>query len=172
MTSTDRGGGWLLLVEDSEYTRRALDLLLSESWHTVRCAADGWEALDLLARARPPDAVVLDLCMPGMDGRQLLRQLKADPALSGIPVVVVSGEPGALHETEQLGVAGCLTKPLVVEDLLLLLTRIRRSRRPPAAAFKSAGQPAQAALRDDAALIVQRRPSPMNGGTGAPGPLR
>jgi two-component system CheB/CheR fusion protein len=134
MSSTDRGGAWLLVVDDSECTRRALDLLLSESRHTVRCAADGWEALDLLTRAPPPDAIILDLCMPGMGGRSLMHRLKADPALAGIPAILVSGQPGVRHEAEELGAAGFLPKPLAVDDLLLLLARIRRSRPPPAEA--------------------------------------
>lgn len=86
----------ILLVDDEPEILRLFSRVLSASergYHVWR-ANDGQRALDLL-RERRPDAVLLDLMLPGLDGFQVLREKNADPALRGIPVIIISSrDPG------------------------------------------------------------------------------
>ncbi len=106
----------VLLVDDD---RASLDLMtayLSASPVRVLRARDGVEALSL-ARATAPAAVVLDIRLPRMDGWEVLARIKADPAMSSIPVVVAS----IIDERQRglaLGAAAYLLKPVRRDDLL------------------------------------------------------
>jgi signal transduction histidine kinase len=77
----------ILVVDDRAANRQFLRTLLGYAGHRVVLAADGAEAL-ACARAERPDLIVSDLVMPTMDGFELLRQLRADPALAATPVVL------------------------------------------------------------------------------------
>ncbi len=81
----------ILIVEDDPEMARLLTEILTTTWRRVRVrtAADGAEALRLL-RERWPDLLLLDLLMPGMSGYEVLRTLRADPALRDLPVVVLT----------------------------------------------------------------------------------
>jgi CheY-like chemotaxis protein len=109
----------LLLVDDD---RASLDLVtayLEGAGVDIVRARDGEEALDQ-ARHLLPAAVILDIRLPKLDGWEVLKVLKADPATAAIPVVVVS----ILDEPSRglgLGAAGYLTKPLRREGLLKAL---------------------------------------------------
>jgi diguanylate cyclase (GGDEF)-like protein len=80
----------ILLAEDSRFLRRATELILAKAGYEVVTAADGIEALNV-ARAVSPDLIILDLMMPRMNGVDVLRSLKQDPATSAIPVIVLTG---------------------------------------------------------------------------------
>ncbi|PKO23992.1 MAG: hypothetical protein CVU38_01295 [Chloroflexi bacterium HGW-Chloroflexi-1] len=84
-------GGTLLIVDDESEAIRLFWRIVSSSGHTYRVltATDGQQALNILAEQRP-DAMLVDLVMPGMDGFQLLAAKGADPALADIPAIVVS----------------------------------------------------------------------------------
>ncbi len=86
----------LLLADDSETVRDMLAFVLTESGFSVETAADGIEALRIAFRSRP-DLILMDIRMPGMNGAQACRVLKADPATCDIPVVLVS--------TQEIGTA-------------------------------------------------------------------
>ena len=115
----------ILLVEDDERSRRPLTRLLERAGFAVEPARDGAEALEALGH-RVPALVLLDLLLPGLDGPEFLRRLRADPAHAAIPVVVLSGDidgerfDRALH----LGVAGVLAKPVDFDSLKSLLSRL------------------------------------------------
>ena len=79
----------ILVVEDDAKMRRVLELLLSGHW-TVETAADARAAITA-ARERPPDLVLTDLLLPGMDGYDFLRQLRAGAGTRTLPVIVISG---------------------------------------------------------------------------------
>ena len=106
----------ILLVDDD---RASLDLMtayLSASPVRVLHARDGFEALSL-SRTAAPDAVVLDIRLPRMDGWEVLARMKADPATRAIPVVVAS----IIDERQrglQLGAVAYLLKPVRRDDLL------------------------------------------------------
>jgi CheY-like chemotaxis protein len=80
----------ILLVEDSKFQRISTARDLQRAGHSITCAMDGDEAL-LLARAQPPDLILLDMLLPKMSGLDLLKALKADPATHAIPVIVLTG---------------------------------------------------------------------------------
>jgi CheY-like chemotaxis protein len=79
----------ILLAEDDRFLRKAAEARLRQHGYTVVTAVDGEEALRL-ARAESPDLVLLDLIMPKMQGFEVLRELKRDPATVAIPVIVLS----------------------------------------------------------------------------------
>ncbi|GAA4404384.1 hypothetical protein GCM10023168_16950 [Fodinibacter luteus] len=107
----------LLVVEDHPDLRRYLAEVLGEDYD-VEVAADGPEAVELMRRSAP-DLVVADVMMPGMDGYDLVRGLRADPHLSGIPVLLLSARSGAGATSEGLlaGADDYLTKPFSVVEL-------------------------------------------------------
>jgi two-component system, chemotaxis family, chemotaxis protein CheY len=80
----------VLIIDDDESIRTALAELLELSGYQVAVAADGQDALELLADGLEPNAIVLDLVMPRMDGWAFLSRLRADPRFQGVPVVVTS----------------------------------------------------------------------------------
>jgi CheY-like chemotaxis protein len=80
----------ILIVDDNRATRDALRAVLQTKGYAVAEAADGPAALTYLQRGGAADAIVLDLHMPGMSGYEVHEQLKQDPALASIPVVVFS----------------------------------------------------------------------------------
>ena len=83
-------GGRVLVVDDTEFNRRLLVRLLASIGHQASEAADGRQALELLRDpgAGPVDVVLLDIVMPEMDGYEMLAELKADPDLRDLPVIV------------------------------------------------------------------------------------
>ena len=82
----------VLVIEDNRDTRGAVERLLHIQGYTVVTVGDGQEALDYLQRGGPACVIVMDIRMPGMDGRRFREQQLAEPALARIPVVVFSGE--------------------------------------------------------------------------------
>ena len=80
----------VLIIDDDEGIRTALAELLELSGYEVAVAADGEDALELLADGLEPKTIVLDLVMPRMDGWTFLSRLRADPKFQGVPVVVTS----------------------------------------------------------------------------------
>lgn len=95
------GSATVLVVDDDAAVRLLLARLLQRHQHNVTVAADGDEAWQLLHR-QPFDLVLLDVIMPGLNGQQLLAQMKAEAAIAPIPVLMVS----AVEDTE--AVAHCL----------------------------------------------------------------
>lgn len=112
--------GRVLIVDDQEANRLLLRDLLESQGHEVAEAVDGVEALERVADAAP-DVVLLDVGMPGIDGFEVCRRLKADPATATIPVLLVT----AHNQRDQrlLGIgAGAndyITKPIDKSDLSL-----------------------------------------------------
>ncbi|HJV32864.1 MAG TPA: response regulator [Patescibacteria group bacterium] len=101
----------VLIVEDEQSMQRALKNKLEHAGYAVIAANDGEEAIDAL-RSSKPDLVLLDLIMPKLDGISVLRQMKSDDALRGVPVVILtnlsSGDKVA--EAMQLGTFDFLVK--------------------------------------------------------------
>ena len=102
----------LLVVEDEPALQKVLAMRLGMEGFDVRTASDGQEALELI-REEAPDLVLTDLMMPVMDGAELTRSIKSDPALKAIPVLVLT----ALKEKRErdhlvgLGASGFASKP-------------------------------------------------------------
>ncbi len=118
----------VLVVDDEKATRDLITRGLQKEGFRVIVAASGEEALRL-AREKRPDAISLDVLMPGMDGWTVLRSLKGDPITASIPVVMVS----MLDDRDighALGAADYLTKPFDREKLVLALRRFRHGSSP------------------------------------------
>ncbi|WP_438000987.1 ATP-binding protein [Sorangium sp. So ce185] len=110
--------GSVLVADDNADMRDYLVHLLSPRWH-VEAVSDGRAALDA-ALARPPDLVVSDVIMPGLDGVSLLRELRADPRTSMVPVMLLSARAGedAVVEGLDTGADDYLVKPFSARELL------------------------------------------------------
>jgi CheY-like chemotaxis protein len=120
--------GWtgkvVLVVDDDRAWREVVIALLELEGIRGVGAADGAAALSRLRRRRPlPDAVVSDLSMPVMDGRRLRDEMLREPALAGIPVVVVSGE-----ELGRTPAARYLRKPCTPEELIAAVQELTSRR--------------------------------------------
>jgi CheY-like chemotaxis protein len=113
----------VLLVEDDPVAREATARLLQAEGYAVVTAEDGRQALDLLHAAAPPDLILLDLMLPGMDGWEFRQRQRVDPALAPVPVVLLSGTDGLGRAAESLAAAGFLEKPV---DVAQLLAEVRR----------------------------------------------
>lgn len=91
----------VLIVEDNPSVRELLKVLLESEGYEIVEANDGLDGL-LKAEFAQPDLMILDLMMPDVDGERVLDQLRSDPNLSGIPVLVVSGKYEALDRLKDL----------------------------------------------------------------------
>ncbi|HEY1392909.1 MAG TPA: response regulator, partial [Methylibium sp.] len=114
----------VLVVDDSLTVRRVTQRLLAREGYRVTLAKDGLEALERLAEERP--AVVLsDIEMPRMDGFDLVRNIRADRALAGLPVIMITSRIAQKHRdyAAELGVNHYLGKPYSEEELLALIGR-------------------------------------------------
>jgi CheY-like chemotaxis protein len=114
----------VLVVEDDPFAREALAVILGGEGYTVVTVGDGQEALSYLRRTVPPDLILLDLWLPGMDGWEFCRHRQREPGLAGIPLVVVSADDRLpAGEAASLGIAGQLQKPIVLGELLETIVR-------------------------------------------------
>lgn len=116
MTGTDKT---LLIVDDQQFARRLLRDILIPNGYDVQEAGDGASACALIA-ALMPDLILLDLVMPGMDGIEVCRQIKADPVTAAIPIIVITAntEKELLTEAFAAGADDYLNKPFSSKELL------------------------------------------------------
>src|SRR5690349_16999267 len=103
--------GLVLLIDDDEDLREALADILDEHGYQVVHAGNGQKALELLRAGLRPGLMLLDLMMPVMDGAQFRAEQRADPALRGIPVVVLSAAGNLERYRESLEVSLIVAKP-------------------------------------------------------------
>ncbi len=121
----------LLLVDDEEHLRRAMRDLMERAGYQVLEAADGVEALDMVDR-HAPDVIILDLNLPGIDGYEVLAQIRSRPAMRGVPVVVLTAKGDEDNEVRvlELGAADFLTKPFRARALAARIDALLDGRRP------------------------------------------
>src|SRR5437762_12575360 len=109
----------ILIIDDNQDVLSVLSLLLEMQGFSVRTAQDGLEGLDRMKTDEHISIVLLDLCMPVMDGWEFLRRKTNDPRVAEIPVIVISAvSPDSLD-----GVQAVLRKPV---DLEALIDAVRR----------------------------------------------
>lgn len=148
----------ILIVDDvSENLHLLMNVLRND--YAITAATSGEKALELALRQPPPDLILLDIKMPGMDGYSTLAHLKSNPATTDVPVIFVTALAEAADEARglQLGVADYITKP-VNPDLLRSRVRtqleLRRYQRNPAmldfAAHTDPAHPPTLLVVDDA----------------------
>ena len=115
----------LLAVDDEEVNLLVIEEALSEEGYEIDTAADGLEALERMATQRY-DLIVLDRMMPRLDGMGLLRQMKADPAWSGVPVIMqtAAASQSDVREGLEAGAHYYLTKPYEPQALVTLVRNV------------------------------------------------
>ncbi len=116
----------VLLVDDEPAVIAPFQMYLERKGYEVVVAYDGKAGLEQ-ARSAKPDAIVLDVCMPEMDGKEVLKRLRADASTANIPVIVLTGVATGnedITETWTVGVETHLAKPCEPAELALWLERI------------------------------------------------
>lgn len=114
----------ILIVDDDENARSAMQVLLELDGFHVVTAADGLEGLEHLRNGLQPMAILLDLCMPRMDGFQFRSVQSQEVALAGIPVVVCSAQLHSQDHIAQLKPTAYFEKPLDVDRLRLTFAEL------------------------------------------------
>lgn len=120
----DETGRQVLVVDDDVATAETLALLLKQWGHDVRVAHDGPTALRS-ARDHPPDAVLMDVRLPGMDGFQVARRMREEGRLENALVVAITGDPAAVDDDDssESAVQQLLIKPVAPETLREVIAR-------------------------------------------------
>jgi two-component system, OmpR family, KDP operon response regulator KdpE len=139
MRSTPSDNGRVLVVEDEPALLRALQINLRARGYQVSTSSAGQEALAEAAR-RPPDAVLLDLGLPDLDGTEVIQQLRT---WTNVPVIVLSGraESGDKIGALDAGADDYVTKPFSMEELVARLRALlRRDAHPPSRQLFTIGQ--------------------------------
>ena len=116
----------ILCVEDEPEMIDLMRLILGRKGFEVKGAAGGVEGLRMI-RQEKPDLVLLDLMMPDMDGWEVYQQMKADPDLKGIPVIVVTAKAQSIDKILGLHIAKVddyVTKPFGPQELLQSVERV------------------------------------------------
>lgn len=147
----------VLVVDNEEADRGLLVHLLQPLGFELQLAASGEEALALLQAGAAPDAILMDLAMPGIDGWETIRRLREGQLAEGVPVAVVSANAfdKALHNDVGIAAADFIVKPVRLAELLdwlgarLALQWIEDAAPPPAAAAEAEAEclPAPEVLR-------------------------
>jgi DNA-binding response OmpR family regulator len=107
----------VLVVDDEATVRFLLSRVLTHAGYSVEVATDGESALERV-QAGPPDLVVLDLMMPGLDGWGVLERLKAMPAPPPVLIVSAHGDSETPRRAAEAGAAGYMTKPFALKQLV------------------------------------------------------
>src|SRR5262249_53868093 len=116
----------VLVVDDDDAIRMLLRSALQSADIEVETASEGREALEALARTRP-DAIVLDLALPGLNGWQFVGQCRELPEAQAIPILVISAEYDLRTVAPRLharGVRACLAKPFDVDVLVSVVEHL------------------------------------------------
>jgi len=116
----------ILIVEDEESLLKLESILLTTRGYKVTGVTDGLKALEEIKKARP-DLVLLDIMIPGIDGFEVCRRIKADPETASLPVVMLTAKKSSADQARgvEAGADAYITKPFksgkiieVVEELL------------------------------------------------------
>lgn len=121
-------GKHVLYVDDDVDLRRFVKSLLERHGYQVTIAGTGEAGLEV-ARAHPPDLIMLDIILPGLDGFEICQQLRGDEGLRGVPVLMLTGMDDAkLNERAfAAGAQVCMTKPLQADRLLSAVQMVLKS---------------------------------------------
>jgi len=112
----------ILLVDDNRESCEAIAEFLSRQGHAVQCAANGSEALRLLADSQTrPALILLDLEMPVVDGWGFLATRGQDPILAGVPAVIMSGRRDIAENAKETGAVATVRKPVQLQTLRRLI---------------------------------------------------
>lgn len=109
----------VLVVEDERAIAESLTFLMERAGFSVRVAYDGLKALEMIER-KPPDLILLDVMMPGCDGFEVARTIRANATLRDIRIVMVTakGQDIDRRKGRELGVDDYITKPFSTRDVV------------------------------------------------------
>lgn len=112
----------ILIVDDAPANIDLLKGILREHYK-IKAATSGEKALQIAAKSPPPDLIVLDVMMPGMDGYAVCQQLQANPATVAIPILFVTGQidPAETAKGLALGARAYIIKPIDPAQLLTII---------------------------------------------------
>jgi two-component system, chemotaxis family, chemotaxis protein CheY len=115
----------IMTADDSASVRQMVGFTLKQAGYAVVEAADGREALDAIA-ASPVDMLITDLNMPGLDGIELIREVRKDPQCRFIPIIMLTTESqeGKKKEGKAAGATGWIVKPFKPEQLLAVVKKV------------------------------------------------
>jgi len=113
----------ILIVEDDDAVRHVLSDVLQDAGFAVATALDGFDALDHIEQ-HPPDAILLDLMMPSMDGWSFLEQFRDRACAERIPVGILSAAPMLLKTADAWGVQVAIGKPFTIDALISQVERL------------------------------------------------
>jgi len=118
----------ILTVDDSASIRQMIKVVLGPAGHTVHEAADGQQGLDK-AKSAKMDLVITDLNMPVMNGLDLIKALRTEPIMTGVPIVFLTTESdeGIKSQAKSAGATGWITKPFKPEQLLAVVGKLVRA---------------------------------------------
>ena len=122
------GRSRVLIVEDEPHIIESLSFVLGREGFLVSSALDGEAAVEVLRRD-PPDLVILDVMLPRLNGFEVLKLAKADPALKAIPVIVLTakGQQQDRRLAEEIGSDGFMTKPFSNREIVEQVRRLIRA---------------------------------------------
>ena len=108
-----------MIVDDDLPSLRAVSAILADQDYAVRSAPDGSTAL-MMANAEPPELILLDLIMPGMDGFEVCQHLKSEPVTRNVPVIFLSASDEVVDKVRgfELGAVDYISKPFQAEEVL------------------------------------------------------
>jgi two-component system chemotaxis response regulator CheY len=118
----------ILTVDDSPSIRQMIKVVLGPAGHNVLEASDGAQGLEA-AKSAKPDLVITDLNMPVMNGMELIKALRKQPSLVGLPIVFLTTESNdaTKQEAKAAGATGWITKPFKPEQLLAVVSKLVRT---------------------------------------------
>jgi DNA-binding response OmpR family regulator len=147
----------ILIAEDYEVSRKMLRIMVEKytPWKVVE-AVDGVDALEKIKESKP-DAVLLDIMMPRMDGYEVLQHLRAEPETVNLPVLILTGmkTPESEVKSLELGSDDYLTKPIKREILIARLKKVLAAKKQIASVIQSTAQPAPPKIEEDSDSITE-----------------
>jgi len=115
----------VLITEDEPNIVESLTFILNREGYDVSSVFDGEAALQRL-RSNPPDLMILDVMLPKLNGFEVLKQVKSDPVLRALPVMVLTAK-GQAHDrrtAEEIGANAFITKPFSNRDIIAQVARL------------------------------------------------
>jgi two-component system alkaline phosphatase synthesis response regulator PhoP len=123
--STPGGFERVLVVDDEEDLRTLVGWVLKDAGVEVELASDGWSAIEKI-EAHPPQLVLLDLIMPGIDGWRVMEHLRGLPAPPPVVLLTACTDFGTFARGVREGAVACVLKPFRPRDLLATCERVLR----------------------------------------------
>jgi DNA-binding response OmpR family regulator len=149
--------GRVLVVDDEPMVRETLGQVLRDEGYVVDLAVDGESALERVHDARP-DAILLDLMMPGMNGRQFLQALRKDPQYAQVPVMLMTAVHGMSVNLATFGASEVVEKPFAIDELLnkvaLAVYRSRDANNPSSGPLPFVSLPTASAPEKDRGVVL------------------